>query len=155
MKKLVLIALAFIAIQATAQEQRRQGRDGQERRQKMANLSAEDMATLQTKKMILHLDLNESQQAKIQKINLENAIQRKSMMEDRKAKKESGELKKPTEEERLKMMNAQLDHKIAMKAKMKNILDDAQYTKWEKAQSRMGKKRDGMKRKKKGEGNKK
>ena len=155
MKKLVLIALAFIALQATAQEQRRQGKDGQERRQKMANLSAEDMATLQTKKMTLHLDLNESQQAKIQKINLENAIQRKSMMEDRKAKKESGELKKPTDEERLKMMNAKLDHKIAMKAKMKDILDDEQYTKWEKAQSRMGKKRDGMKGKKKGERNKK
>ena len=155
MKKLVLIALAFIALQATAQEQRRQGQDGQERRYQMENLSAEDMATLQTKKMTLHLDLNESQQAKIQKINLENAIQRKSMMENRKAKKESGELKRPTDEERLKMANVRLDHKIAMKAKMKDILDDAQYAKWGKAQSKMGKKRDGMKGKKKGERNKK
>lgn len=155
MRKLVLIALAFIALQATAQEQRMQGQDGKEKRQKISNLSAEDMATLQTKKMTLYLDLNESQQAKIQKINLENAIKRKSIMEDRMAKKESGELKKPNEEQRVKMMNAKLDHKIAMKAKMKDILDDEQYAKWVKVQSRMGKKRDGMKGKKKSESRKK
>jgi hypothetical protein len=156
MKKLVLIAIAFIGLQAIAQQGRKQGSNYGERNEKMMNLSAEDMATLQTKKMILHLDLNESQQAKIQKINLENATKRKAMMDERKAKKESGELKKPTDEERLKMMNAKLDHKIAMKAKMKDILDDEQYTKWEKAQARNGKKkRDGMKKQNKGERSKK
>lgn len=150
MKKLILIAIAFIGLQATAQQQLKQGQNSKEREQKMMNLSAEDMATLQTKKMTLFLDLNESQQTKIQKINLENATQRKAMMEERKAKKESGELVKPTEEERLKMINTKLDHKIAIKAKMKDILNDEQYTKWEKAQARMGqKKRDGMKGKKK------
>lgn len=149
MKKLILIAIAFIGLQATAQ-QRQEGPNNREGRQKMMNLSAEDMATLQTKKMTLHLDLNESQQAEIQKINLENATKRKAMMEERKARKENGELKRPTDDERLEMMNARLDYKIAMKAKMKNILDDEQYAKWERAQARKGKKRrDGMKGKKK------
>ncbi len=140
MKKLILIALAFIGLQAIAQEQKRQKPNNQERSQKMMNLSAEDMATLQTKKMTLFLDLNESQQANIQKINLENATKRKAMMAERKAKKESGEMQKPTQEQRLKMVNAKLDHQIAMKAKMKNILNEEQYAKWQKAQMRMASK---------------
>lgn len=153
MKKIILIAIAFIGLQATAQQQRKQGPNHGERGNMFMNLSAEDAATLRTKKMTLALDLNESQQKEIQKINLENAKQRKAMMEERKAKKESGELKKPTEEERLKMMNAKLDHKIAMKAKMKNILNDEQYARWEKAQMRMEKK--GKESNKKGKRNKK
>ncbi len=84
--------------------------------------------------MTLHLDLNESQQAEIKKINLENATKRKAMMAERKARKESGEAQKPTQEQRLEMVNTKLDRKIAMKAKMKNILDEEQYAKWEKAQ---------------------
>ena len=100
----------------------------------MMDLSAEDAATLQTKKMTLHLDLNKSQQAEIKKINLENATKRKAMITERKARKESGEAQKPTQEQRLKMANTKLDHKIAMKAKMKNILNEEQYAKWEKAQ---------------------
>ena len=154
MKKIVLIAIAFIGLQAMAQQERKQGANRGERSEKMMNLSAEEMATLQTKKMTLHLDLNESQQTKIQKINLENATQRKAIMEERLANKESGEFKKPTDEERLKMMNAKLDHKIAMKAKMKDILDNDQYAKWEKAQSRNGKKKKAdMKGNKKGKEN--
>tara|TARA_R110002049_G_scaffold295948_3_gene483754 strand:+ start:4444 stop:4911 length:468 start_codon:yes stop_codon:yes gene_type:complete len=151
MKKLILIAIAFIGLQATAQQ--KQGTNRGERGNKMMTLSAEDMATLQTKKMTLALDLNESQQKEIQKINLENATARKAQMEKRKANKEAGTAQRPSEEERLKMMNAMLDHKIEMKAKMKSILNTEQYAKWEKAQARMGKKkRDGMKGKKKGEG---
>jgi len=154
MKKLILIAIAFIGLQATAQ-QRQQGPKHGERGDKMMNLSAEDMATLQTKKMTLALDLNESQQKEIQKINLENATARKAQMEKRKANKEAAKAQRPSEEERVKMMNAMLDHKIEMKAKMKTILNDGQYAKWEKAQARMGaKKRDGKKGNKRGDGKK-
>ncbi|MDG1730668.1 MAG: hypothetical protein P8K68_02390 [Algibacter sp.] len=139
MKKLLIIAVALLALQATGQEQKRENQKRGERVQKIKNLSAEDMATLQTKKMTLFLDLNDSQQAKIKKINLENATKRKAMMAERKAKKESADAQKPTQEERLKMVNASLDHKIAMKAKMKDILNEEQYTKWEKSLMRMAK----------------
>lgn len=142
MKKLVIIALALFALQVTAQERKRAPQN-KERGQKMMNLSAEEMATLQTKKMTLHLDLNESQQAKIHKLNLENATKRKAMMEARKAKKESGNTEKPSKEERLAMVNAKLDHQIAMKAKMKTILNDEQYAKWEKLQARRSQKNKG------------
>ncbi|MGB5419767.1 hypothetical protein [Algibacter sp.] len=134
MKKLIIIALALVSLQAIAQEGKKEKFNKGERADKMMNLSAEDIATNQTKKMTLHLDLTESQQKQIQKINLENATKRKEMMAERKARKESGEVKKPTPEERLKMDNARLDYKIAMKAKMKNILNEEQFAKWEKWQ---------------------
>ncbi len=134
MKKILIIAVALLALQVTAQEQQRERSNKQGKSLKMMDLSAEDAAALQTKKMTLHLDLNKSQQAEIKKINLENATKRKAMMAERKARKESGEIQKPTQEQRLEMVNTKLDRKIAMKAKMKNILDKEQYTKWEKAQ---------------------
>ena len=134
MKKILIIAVALLAFQVTAQEQQRERSNKQGKSLKMMDLSAEDAAALQTKKMTLHLDLNKSQQAEIKKINLENATKRKAMMAERKARKESGEIQKPTQEQRLKMLNTKLDRKIAMKAKMKNILDKEQYAKWEKAQ---------------------
>lgn len=147
MKKLVLIALALFALQATAQEHRKEhkkGHDKKERAHRMSNFSAEEIATLQTKKMTLHLDLNEAQQAKIQKINLENAKARKKAMEARKAKKESGEtFEKPSKEDRVKMMNKKLDHQIAMKKEMKKILNEEQYAKWEKFQSKMAQRKKG------------
>ncbi|ULC59157.1 hypothetical protein MBM09_14775 [Flaviramulus sp. BrNp1-15] len=151
MKKLVLIAITFLGLQAVAQEQKIERPNKSERSQKMMNLSAEEMAILQTKRMTLHLDLTESQQAKIQKINLENAEKRKALMAERKAKKESDELKRPTDKERFEMKNARLDHQIAMKAKMKDILNEEQFAKWEKSQARMAmkgkqKKRDLKKR---------
>jgi len=138
MKKLLMVALAFIAIQATAQE--RNERPNKERGSKMErfqDLTPDEMATLQTKKMTLHLDLNESQQKEIQKINLENAKDRKSMRETRMAQKESSNFQKPSKEERLKIMNTRLDRKIEMKAKMKKILNEDQYAKWEKNQAQM------------------
>ncbi|WP_295985197.1 hypothetical protein [uncultured Algibacter sp.] len=134
MKKILIIAVALLALQVTAQEQQRERSNKQGKSLKMMDLSAEDAAALQTKKMTLHLDLNKSQQAEIKKINLENATKRKAMMAERKARKKSGEIQKPTQEQRLEMVNTKLDRKIAMKAKMKNILDKEQYTKWEKAQ---------------------
>ncbi|SFD13497.1 hypothetical protein [Algibacter pectinivorans] len=150
MKKLILIAVALFALQVSAQEEKKEKHNRGERGERMMNLSAEEIATLQTKKMTLALDLTESQQNKVQKLNLENATKRKEMMENRKAKKENGDAIKPTKEERLAMANARLDHKIAEKAKMKDILNDEQYAKWEKMQARMGKKG-----KRKGDGKKK
>lgn len=134
MKKILIIAVALLALQVTAQEQQRERSNKQGKSLKMMDLSAEDAAALQTKKMTLHLDLNKSQQAEIKKINLENTTKRKAMIAERKARKKSGEIQKPTQEQRLEMLNTKLDRKIAMKAKMKNILDKEQYTKWEKAQ---------------------
>ncbi|MFH6768886.1 DUF4890 domain-containing protein [Gaetbulibacter aquiaggeris] len=138
MKKIVFILLALIAIKVTAQEKNeRPNRERGEKMERYQDFSPEEMATLQTKKMTLHLDLNESQQKEIKKLNLENAVERKARMEAHKAQKESGNIAKPSKEARLEMMNERLDHQIEIKAKMKKILNEDQFAKWEKSQEEM------------------
>ncbi|WP_042247096.1 DUF4890 domain-containing protein [Jejuia pallidilutea] len=142
MKKLIMIALAVCTIQITNAQ-------GPERNRKaMMDLEPEEIATLQTKKMTLALDLNASQQDDIYKINLENAKMRKTQMAERKAKRESSDAAKPTKEERLAMANKMLDHKIEVKAKMKKILNDEQYAKWEKSMAKRQSKMKGKDKKK-------
>ncbi len=157
MKRLLIIAIALISIQGIAQE-RKEAPNREQRTHRMSDLTPEEAATLQTKKMVLHLDLNESQQKQIYKLNLENAIARNDMMAAMKTKKESGSMEKPSKEERLKMMNAKLDHQIATKTKMKTILTKEQFEKWEKAQEKMHQRAVGMKKqegKRKGDNQKK
>lgn len=133
----MIIAVAFLAVQITAYGQKKDYAKKQDRPLKAMNFTAEEMATLHTKKMTLHLDLNASQQDKIYEINLENAKKRKAFMEKRKAQKESGKpAEKPSKEQRLEMMNKRLDHQIATKQKMKEILNEEQFAKWEKFQSK-------------------
>ena len=150
MKKLVIIAIALISLQGIAQQRNeRPNRDA--RTQKMNNLSPDEFAELRTKKMTLHLDLNSDQQKKIYALNLENAKMRQKMMEAHRAQRAEGNLEKPSKEDRLRMQNNKLDHQIAMKAKMKTILNENQYAKWEKGLERMAE----NKKNKKGDSNKK
>ncbi|TXE06064.1 hypothetical protein FUA26_13865 [Seonamhaeicola algicola] len=135
MKKILVIAIALVSVQAFAQPN--QDRKQKNAMHRMHDLTPEEAATLQTKKMTLHLDLNEKQQAQVKDILLKNAEARKAKMDAFKAKKENGEFEKPTKEDRLKMMNDRLDHQIAMKASMKKILNETQFTKWEKVQAKM------------------
>ncbi|MFI0430510.1 hypothetical protein [Mariniflexile sp. HMF6888] len=146
MKRLIVIALALVSIQSFAQEGMKERPNREERAQRMSDLTPEETANLRTKKMTLHLDLNEAQQKEIYAINLENATKRKEMMDTFRAKKESDNMEKPSEEQRLAMKNAKLDHQIAMKAKMKKILNEEQFDKWEKYQAKMAQKASGMKK---------
>ena len=146
MKKLIVIAIALITVQSFAQQPVKARANNPDKGQRMYNLSPEEAATLQTKKMVLSLDLNEKQQKDIYKINLENATKRQEMIEAFKTKRESGQMQKPSKEERLSMANAKLDHQIAMKGKMKSILNADQYAKWEKMQQRMASKEKGMRK---------
>ncbi len=136
MKKLVLIALAFMALQVTAQEHKR-GHKKEHRKEHakmLKDLSAEEMATLKTKKMTLHLDLTESQQKEIYEMNLASAKERKVKMEARKKMKEGNEDRKTlSKDEKYKMMNDHLDQKIAQKKQLKSILTKEQYEKFEKS----------------------
>jgi hypothetical protein len=112
----------------------------------MKDLTPDEIATLRTKKMTLHLDLNEAQQNKIQALFLEEAKLRKAKMEDRKAIKENSETKTFTKEDKFKMMNERLDHQIEMKQKMKSILNAEQFEKWEASMEKMEYKRQGKKK---------
>ena len=108
------------------------------------DMTAEQMATLQTKKMTLALDLTTAQQEKVMTLNLDEAEFRKAKWEEMEAIRESGEWKRPTPEERFEMENARLDHQIAHQEKMKKVLNDEQYQTWKKlrfAKAHHGKKK--------------
>ena len=68
MRKLILLAVLAVSTQIFAQEGPGPEPKRGEHMRKMMALSPEEMATLQTKKMTLALDLNASQQEQIQKI---------------------------------------------------------------------------------------
>ena len=137
MRKVILIALAFVTLQAVAQEKKKGDiKKDRQSRMMVKDLSPEEIATLGSKKMTLALDLTEKQQTEVKAILLEQATSRKKKMEAFKEMKEKDDAKKPSKEERLKMMNEKLDHQIAMKKKMKAILNAEQFEKWEKIQAK-------------------
>lgn len=138
MKKLIVALILLMGFTATAQR-------GQERSHK-EEMTIEQRANLHTKKMTLALDLTQSQQEQVQSLNLKNAKMRKTKMEERKARKESDDTKRPSSEERYAMQIERLDHQIAQKAEMKKILSKEQMEKWEKIA--VHNKRKGQKKKK-------
>ena len=125
MKKLALVIVLLSGLVLTAQ--RNEGK-----RNGMRDFNPEQIAELQTKKMTLALDLNTTQQKEIASIMLINAKLREQKSVERKANKESES--RPTKAERFAMQNERLDHMIAQKTKMKNILTLEQFEKWEKMQ---------------------
>ncbi len=138
MKKLIILSALTLFISASifAQQKRDGMRNGPE-------FTSEQMATIQTKKMALALDLDSNQQKSIQKVLLKAADDRKATVANFKEKREAGT--KPTTEERFLMENNRLDKQLAFKGEMKKVLQKEQYEKWEK----------GMMQKRKNAGNKK
>jgi protein CpxP len=125
MKKLALILVLLSGVYITAQRHKGE-RNG------MKDLNPKQIATLQTKKMTLALDLDQNQQKEVESILLANAELRKTKLGQRKAKRD--EDTRPTKEERFAIQNEQLDHMIAQKAEIKKLLTDKQFSKWEKMQ---------------------
>ncbi|MGB5692148.1 MAG: hypothetical protein WBM43_06020 [Flavobacteriaceae bacterium] len=91
----------------------------------MKDMSPEQRASLETKKLTLALDLSENQQQKIQEIHLEKAMAREAKKEERVSKDS-----KPDADESYVMMSERLDKQIEVKEKMKDILNKEQYEKW-------------------------
>ena len=154
MKKLVIIIMALVAMQVTAQEHRKEHEKEakKERIHKQMNFTPEEIATLQTKKMVLRLDLTEDQQREIHKINLTNAKERKAKMEAHKKMREGNNEEKPSKEDRFKMMNERLDRQIANKKDMKRILSKEQFEKFERVMNH--KQRKGQAQRQKNSGHK-
>ncbi|WP_158978434.1 DUF4890 domain-containing protein [Cellulophaga sp. L1A9] len=130
MKKIITVIVLFIGLNAMAQRSERK------------DIDPEAFAQKNTERLTKELGLNEDQQAKVYDINLRNAQERTSKMEERK----SGERKKPTEEEREARkteMEAQLN---AHKEEMKAILNKEQFQKWETMQEKRGNGKRGAKK---------
>ena len=91
-----------------------------------SDYTPEQRATLKAKKMTLMLDLNTSQQNKLEKLFLENT----------KSQKNKTDWKSMTSEEKFSSKNEYLDRRIENKAKIKQILTADQYDKWQMNQSK-------------------
>ncbi len=134
MKNVILVGLLMMGFIGLAQNEKGEHRQ----REHLKDLTPEQMATLQTKRMTLALDLTEAQQKQMQKVHLEEATSRMAKMEEMKGKRQSGEMTKPTSEERYAMQTSRLDQRIAQKSRMKQLLSQEQFEKWEKMQHRKG-----------------
>ena len=121
MKKIIgffLIAL-LVSVSTNAQAQK------QKRERKISKLSVEQQAEMQTKHLVLALDLTKSQESKVYALKLKQAKERKAQMEARQQNKENrAEI---TDNKRYQMRVDRLDKQIANKAEMKKILNDEQY----------------------------
>jgi hypothetical protein len=140
MKQLAVAMALLISLGVLAQGQH----DPRMRKDPKMDMTAEQMATLKTKKMTLALDLTKVQQQKVMSINLEEAEFKKAKWDEMKVLRENGERKKPTTEERFEMQNSRLDHQIAHQEKMREVLNDEQYQTWKKlrfAKAHHGKKK--------------
>lgn len=137
MKRAVIVMMLLVGAFAFAQK----GERGE--RERMKDLSPDQIATIKSKKATLALDLTTTQQTQMKALFVANAKMRKSKMEARKAQKESGETKVISSEERYTIVNERLDHQIAQKEKLNQILSDEQFAKWEKMQHRRGKHKKG------------
>ncbi|WP_179374971.1 Spy/CpxP family protein refolding chaperone [Winogradskyella wichelsiae] len=131
MKKLAIIALALVTLNGFAQRKDKKNRNEETHSELRQDISAKDIAELQSKKLTLKLDLTDAQQAKVQKIILKQTEENQKLREERKAN--NGEKKeKPSKDEMVEREIHRLDQKIEMKREMKTILSSEQYAKFEK-----------------------
>ena len=123
MKKLMILAVALLSFQLSTAQQ--DGNRQMKRQQyKMQDKSPEETAELKAKRMTLSLDLSDKQQDQVYTLFLENEKERQAQREANQAKSE-----KPSKEE---IESIRLDKQIEMKRKLKDILNEEQYAKWEK-----------------------
>ncbi len=128
MKKVLVTTVLLIGMMGYSQR----GPHFDSEQRGMKDMTPEQIAILKTKKMTLALDLSAAQQKEIQKVNLENVKEREALMLERKVKKEEAEQSKPSADDCFYFQNERLDRMIAQKGKMKQILSEEQFKKWER-----------------------
>lgn len=144
MKKLATTLVIILAVTFNGFSQERR-----ERKTEKSPLSTEQRNQLHLKKMTLDLDLSASQQKEMAAIIAEQSTKREAKMAEMKKQKEAQ--KELTADEKFTLKNQLLDEQIAHKAKMKKLLNDKQFEKWEsnleKRQHKMHRMRKGHKQK--------
>ncbi|QJP33046.1 hypothetical protein F0365_00765 [Nonlabens sp. Ci31] len=101
------------------------------------NLTPEQLASIQSKKMTLVLDLGNKQQAQVEKLLLVNAKERQAHKMSREDRAQLTDVQKAAK------METMLDKKITIKRKMKNILNADQYSKWEEMKAKRAERKRG------------
>ena len=127
MKKIISIFLILFSAFLIAQPP--QQSPPEKRMERMNKLTAEQQATLWSKKMTLELDLNDTQEQQVYALVLSKANTHKKRRANRPKKR-------PNSDEMYQMQVNLLEEKIAMKKAMKSILTTEQYGLWEKSQKK-------------------
>ena len=127
-KILLLSLLSIVSFNSFSQNRKQLGN-------KLKSFSAEQIATLQTKKLTLSLDLNLKQQNEIFNVFLEEVKLKKTKRGEINERK-SNSMEGLSSEEIFDMMNEKLDHQIALNNKMKTILNKDQFLVWQELKTR-------------------
>lgn len=131
MKKLLVLVILFCTVSSFAQRER----SPEARKAMMERLTKqttpEDRAEIDAKQMTLRLDLTSSQEKQVKDALIAHYSEGKAK---RQSIKKSD--KKISDEERQKMRVERLDSQIALKAKMKTILNAQQYAKYSQMMER-------------------
>ena len=101
------------------------------------NLNPEQVASIQSKKMTLLLDLDTQQQTRVEQLLLVHAKQR---LTHKMNKEDRAQLE---DFEKVERMENRLDKRIALKREMKRILNADQYKRWEKMIAKRAKRKAG------------
>lgn len=128
MKKLVGLLVIMFVLTSTINAQGN-GNRGNQMKGNQSNFTPEQIATLQVKKMNLQLDLNQSQQDAIFKLQKNQAMVRQAMQKSMQEKRLNGKVL--TNEEKFQLKSSRLDRMEQHKLAMKKILTPEQFTKWE------------------------
>ncbi|SRX54232.1 hypothetical protein [Aequorivita sp. CIP111184] len=121
MKKAMIILMVFSTFAITAQNKNSERKE--HRKEMKENFTPEQKAELRTKKMTLDLGLNDSQQNKVKQIYIEMGKNKPARSENR---------SEMTDAQKFEAKSARLDRQIEMKKKLKEILSEEQFAKWEK-----------------------
>jgi len=128
MKKLVGLLVIMFVLTSTINAQGNGNRRNQ-MKGNQSNFTAAQMATLQVKKMNLQLNLNQSQQDAIFKLQKNQALVRTAMRKSMQEKKLNGN--PLTSDELFQLKSSRLDRMEQHKLAMKKILNSEQFAKWE------------------------
>ncbi|CAN5197281.1 hypothetical protein BH23BAC2_BH23BAC2_25520 [soil metagenome] len=136
-----MVLMMLIAISAFSQ-QKEIAQNDRAQRGEMMKMSAQERATISSKKMALKLDLTEAQRVEIEKLHLQRAREVENLMAERQ------KLSNKNREKRFSRTNANLDKQLEHQEKMKSILTEEQFNKWKKSQENPARKKMDRKKKK-------
>jgi len=124
MRNIVGIFVIALLVSTSINAQQKKGRD-----QGKSNLTSEQIATLQTKRMTLNFDLDTNQQKEVYALKKKQADERQQQAKGFRQNRQN--VVKPTSDERFVLRNNRLDNQLENKAAMKKILSKEQFEKWD------------------------
>lgn len=127
MKKIIILVFVISSMATYAQHQAKRGSF-------MKDFTPEQTAILKTKKMALALDLSDAQQNQMLDLNKKWAAEHQKQREAMKTLKKE----EMSATDKFNLMNSMLDMQLAHQKQIKKILNEDQFTVWQKTKKNKG-----------------